>query len=138
MTKFSNIKVFGAGDDGEVDSLEHVALFDGDQLLACSKSWHQTIHQVDKTLLHIQLMIYRQSESTEKKEQSVFLTHTGIVNEAGVAMENTIGKFAYNFVCIPMENDKTLTLLCSDSLQIEEVNDFVQFWVSQNGFLDDI
>lgn len=59
------------------------------------------------------------------------------MNEAGVAMENTIGKFAYNFVCIPIEN-KTLTLLCSDSLQIDEVDDFVKFWISQNGFLPDL
>mgnify|MGYP000947225367 CR=1 FL=1 len=28
LSKFSEIKVLGAGDDEEIDSLEHVALFD--------------------------------------------------------------------------------------------------------------
>ena len=75
-------------------------------------------------------------ESPQKHEQSVFLTHTGITNEAGVVMEETIGKFAYNFVCIPLDENITLALLCSDSLQIEEIQEYVDFWSSQNGTFD--
>ena len=40
LQKFSEIKVLGAGDDEEIDSLEHVALFDQDlKLITCSTNW---------------------------------------------------------------------------------------------------
>ena len=82
------------------------------------------------------MMLYRAQSPDQKHEQSVFLTHTGITNEAGVVMQETIGRFAYNFVCIPVENELSLALLCSDSLQIEELSEFVDFWFSNNGEFD--
>ena len=55
------------------------------------------------------------------------MTHTGIVNEAGITMENTVGKYAYRFICIPLDQDLTLALLCSDSLLIEDISEFINF-----------
>jgi hypothetical protein len=46
----------------------------------------------------------------------VYLANTGIVNEAGIAMLNTAGKFAYNFMIVPLDSDFTLALLCNESL----------------------
>ena len=52
LTKFVEIKVLGAGEDEEIDSLEHVALFDKNQkLITSSTSWHHGIHHFDKLLL---------------------------------------------------------------------------------------
>ena len=65
----------------------------------------------------------------------MFLTHTGIVNEAGITMENTVGKYAYRFICIPLEHDCTLALLCSDSLQFEDISEFINFEMSQKDFI---
>ena len=49
-------------------------------------------------------------------------------------MENTIGRYAYNLVFIPMQNECTLALVCSDSLQVDEVKEFVEFQLKQNDF----
>ena len=55
LNKFNEIKVIGAQEDEEIDSLEHVALYHKDKLFACSPSWQNKIDQKDKSLIHIYL-----------------------------------------------------------------------------------
>lgn len=67
-------------------------------------------------------------------EVAVYLTHTGIINEAGIAMQDTIGNYAYRFICMPIAAKCTLALLCSESIQTEELADFLNFQMAQRDF----
>lgn len=48
-------------------------------------------------------------------------------------MQDTIGRYAYRQVFIPLEIDLCLVLLCSDSLQVEEVVEFIDFKLKKEG-----
>lgn len=65
----------------------------------------------------------------------MYLTHTGIVNEAGIAMDNTVGKYSYRFVCIPLDQNCTLTVLCSEFLVVEDLVEYINYEMSQCDFL---
>ena len=120
--------------------MQHVALYNQHKLFACSDQWQTGIHQTDKNMLHLLLLIFEHkladsNFSIGKQETPVYLTHTGIINETGKLMAGTIGKYAYNFVCLPLDQKNTLCLLCNDSLQIEQVMQFVNEEISRNDFL---
>jgi len=53
LNKFSEIKVVGAQDDEEIDSLEHVALFHKEKLFVCSPSWANKLEETDKNMLYL-------------------------------------------------------------------------------------
>lgn len=137
--EFNEVKVIGTRDGEEVDCLEHIAFFYEDRLLACSDSWDEKIHEVDKNLLYYQYLMHRHSPKMENMDEKslqdrdswlevpVYLTHTGIINEVGQAMKNSIGSFAYRFICIPITMKCTLALLCSESIQVEEVMAYLKF-----------
>jgi hypothetical protein len=84
-------------------------------------------------------MFHRESQEGEVFQRAfetpVYLTHTQIVNEAGIHISNTAGKYAFNFMVLRLSKETTLVLLCTDSLQVEDVNDFVTFYLEGNNFL---
>lgn len=53
LKQFAEIKVIGAQENEEIDSLEHVALFHRDKLLTCSPSWDAKIHETDQVFLQL-------------------------------------------------------------------------------------
>ena len=55
--KFNEVKILGAQDGEETDSLDYIALFHEDKLLACSEAWDQRLHEVDKNMLYIQYIL---------------------------------------------------------------------------------
>jgi len=59
--EFAEVKIVGTRDGEEVDCLEHIAFFYEDRLLACSDSWDEKIHEVDKNLLYYQYLMHRHS-----------------------------------------------------------------------------
>lgn len=67
-------------------------------------------------------------------ETAVYLTHTGIINEQGFVMQNTVGVYAYRFICLNIHEKCTIALLCSDSIYIEEVKEFLDFRMAQHDF----
>lgn len=65
----------GAQEDEEIDSLEHVALFHQEKLFACSPSWANKLEEVDKSLLHLQLLMFLNEPVCQKvHETPMYLT----------------------------------------------------------------
>lgn len=50
-------------------------------------------------------------------------------------MEGTIARFAYRYIIIPLDQNCSFCVLCSDSLQLEELQEFINFEISKNDFL---
>ena len=69
----------------------------------------------------------KDSDSPSFYETSIYLTHTGLVNDAGVEMPDTIGRYAYRFVCFNVSQDVHMVVLCSDSLEVEKLQEFVNY-----------
>lgn len=55
LNRFNEIKILGANDDEEIDSLEHAALFYQDAFLASSPFFLNSINAVDRMMLHLYL-----------------------------------------------------------------------------------
>ena len=70
----------------------------------------------------------------ERFESPVYMTNSGIVNEAGIAMENTIGKYAYRYIILPIDKNISVVWLCSESFQVEELKEYVKFYQQSNDF----
>lgn len=51
--KFFQVKIIGAQDNEETDSLEYIAIFNDEKLMACSEAWDQRLHEVDKNMLYM-------------------------------------------------------------------------------------
>ena len=49
-------------------------------------------------------------------EQTIYLPNTSLVNESGVKMADTEGKFGYNLVIFRLDDHTNLVLLCTESL----------------------
>ena len=89
--KFNEVKILGAQDGDETDSLDYIALFHSSKLLACSEAWDQRLHEIDKNMLYLQYICslphphssYHYSDHLKSLcfETAVYLTHTGIINE---------------------------------------------------------
>ena len=58
LQKFSEVKQFGAKEDEEIDSLEHVCLFYQDKVVSCSSSWFQGLHHVDRALIYVKFSLF--------------------------------------------------------------------------------
>ena len=62
LSKIIEVKQFGAKEDEEIDSLEHVCLFHQDKVVSCSSSWFQGLHNVDRTLIYVKLLLFLQGQ----------------------------------------------------------------------------
>ena len=58
--------------------------------------------------------------SLTSEESKVYLTATGVINEAGVTMANTVGRHDYRLIKIELDERFSIVVLCSDALIIEE------------------
>ena len=122
------IKVPGALDDGEIDSLQHIALFSGEKLVTVSSDWLQ-ISMEDQHLINLQL-------SLTSEESKVYLTATGVINEAGVTMANTVGRHDYRLIKIELDERFSIVVLCSDAWIIEEFSAQVNFLFQSKNYLE--
>ena len=68
LSKFSEVKQFGAKDGEEIDSLEHVCLFHQDKVVSCSSSWAKGLHNVDRALIYVKLLLFLQGAEKTVQE----------------------------------------------------------------------
>lgn len=66
-----------------------------------------------------------------------YLTHTGLVNEAGIQMTETIGRYPYRFVVVNLSETENIDMvvLCNDSLEAEKLNEFITYQLNKDNFI---
>jgi hypothetical protein len=65
--------------------------------------------------------------SLTNEESKVYLTVTGVINEAGVTMTNTVGRHDYRLIKIELDDRFSIVVLCNEALIIEEFSAQINF-----------